>query len=76
MESLYLLIPIALLFAALIAALLIWAVNKGQYDDLDKDAWRALNDDLAAPHQHTRTKNAPKPQVDSTGADTQQESKS
>lgn len=49
MESLYLLIPIALLFAALIVWLLIWAVNKGQYDDLDKDAWRALNDDLEAP---------------------------
>ena len=49
MESLYLLIPVALLFAAAIVGLLIWAVNRGQYDDLDKDAWRALNDDLDAP---------------------------
>ena len=56
MESLYLLIPIALLFAALIVWLLIWAVNKGQYDDLDKDAWRALNDDLEAP---TKVKHSP-----------------
>lgn len=46
MESLYLLIPIALIFVALFLALLIWAVNRGQYDDLEKDAWRALNDDL------------------------------
>ena len=49
MESLYLLIPIALIFVALFLALLIWAVNRGQYDDLDKDAWRALNDDLDQP---------------------------
>ncbi len=61
LESLYLLIPIALIFVALFLALLIWAVNRGQYDDLDKDAWRALNDDLdqpvsrgqPAPHQHS-----------------------
>jgi len=51
MESLYLLIPVALIFAVLILGLLIWAVNRGQYDDLDKDAWRALNDDLDAPQQ-------------------------
>lgn len=51
MESLYLLIPIALIFAALIIGLLIWAVNRGQYDDLDKDAWRALHDELDEPHR-------------------------
>ena len=49
MESLYLLIPIALIFTGIILWLLIWAVNKGQYDDLDKDGWRALNDDLDPP---------------------------
>ncbi len=46
MESLYLLIPIAFMFAVAVGVLLIWAVNRGQYDDLDNDAWRALNDDL------------------------------
>ncbi|MDG2442617.1 MAG: cbb3-type cytochrome oxidase assembly protein CcoS, partial [Luminiphilus sp.] len=45
MESLYLLIPIALIFVIIVAALLIWSINRGQYDDLDNDAWRALNDD-------------------------------
>lgn len=55
MESLYLLIPVALIFAALIVGLLIWAVNRGQYDDLDKDAWRALNDDLDTPRKPTKT---------------------
>ncbi|MDA8658674.1 cbb3-type cytochrome oxidase assembly protein CcoS [Luminiphilus sp.] len=48
MESLYLLIPIALIFVIIVAALLIWSINRGQYDDLDNDAWRALNDDLSS----------------------------
>ena len=47
LESLYLLIPIALIFVIIVAALLIWSINRGQYDDLDNDAWRALNDDLS-----------------------------
>lgn len=46
LDSLYLLIPIALVFVIIVAALLIWSINRGQYDDLDNDAWRALNDDL------------------------------
>ncbi len=24
--------------------LLLWAINNGQYDDLDKEAWRILSD--------------------------------
>jgi cbb3-type cytochrome oxidase maturation protein len=48
-NSLYLLIPIALIFSAGAVWLLIWAVNAGQYDDLDNDAWRALHDDLDSP---------------------------
>jgi cbb3-type cytochrome oxidase maturation protein len=55
MESLYLLIPVALIFALIIGTLLIWAVNRGQYDDLDKDAWRALNDDLDAPEARDKS---------------------
>lgn len=48
MNSLYLLIPIALLVTAGMIAVLIWAVNAGQYDDLDKDGWRALMDEEQA----------------------------
>jgi len=51
MNSLYLLIPIALIFVGLAAWLLIWAVDAGQYDDLDKDAWRALHDELDEPER-------------------------
>lgn len=45
MDSLYLLIPIALLFCALTIRLLLWAVDSGQYDDLDREAWRILGED-------------------------------
>jgi nitrogen fixation-related uncharacterized protein len=29
--------------------LLLWAIDNGQYDDLDKEAWRVLADDDPAP---------------------------
>tara|TARA_R110002072_G_scaffold43340_11_gene121804 strand:- start:15864 stop:16061 length:198 start_codon:yes stop_codon:yes gene_type:complete len=45
MESLYLLIPIALIFCVIAIKLLLWAISSGQYDDLDKEAWRILADD-------------------------------
>ena len=45
MDSLYLLIPVALIFVALGIRLLLWAIDNGQYDDLDKEAWRILADD-------------------------------
>ena len=48
MASLYFLIPIALLFCAIAIKLLLWAIQSGQYDDLDKEAWKILADeDLA-----------------------------
>lgn len=45
MESLYLLIPIALIFCFIAIKLLLWAIDSGQYDDLDKEAWKILADD-------------------------------
>ena len=45
MDSLYLLIPIALLFCVVAIKLLLWAIGSGQYDDLDKEAWRILAED-------------------------------
>mgnify|MGYP001824929252 CR=1 FL=1 len=45
MDSLYLLIPIALVFVAVGIKLLLWAIDSGQYDDLDKEAWRILASD-------------------------------
>lgn len=45
MDSLYLLIPIALVFCVIAIRLLLWAIDNGQYDDLDKESWRILADD-------------------------------
>jgi cbb3-type cytochrome oxidase maturation protein len=48
-ESLYLLIPIALLLTAVAIKLLLWAIDSGQYDDLDKEGWRILSDEEPPP---------------------------
>lgn len=45
MDSLYILIPIALVFCLVAIKLLLWAIGSGQYDDLDKEAWRILMED-------------------------------
>ena len=45
MASLYLLIPVSLIFCALAVAILFWAVNSGQYDDLDGEGERILFED-------------------------------
>ena len=47
MDSLYLLIPIALIFCVIALRLLLWAIDDGQYEDLDKEGWRILADDDA-----------------------------
>lgn len=45
MDSLYLLIPIAIVLVAVGIRLLLWAIDSGQYDDLDKEAWRILSEE-------------------------------
>ena len=45
MDILYLLIPISLFLVTIIVALVIWAVNSGQFNDLDSPAHRILLDD-------------------------------
>ncbi len=45
MEILYLLVPMTLVIAAVIAAFFLWSVRSGQYDDLDGEAHRVLMDD-------------------------------
>lgn len=45
MSSLFLLIPLAIIFVALAIRLLFWAVKSGQYDDLDTEGRRILFDD-------------------------------
>lgn len=45
MEVLYILVPIALLLAAVIAIIFFWAIRSGQFDDLEGPAHRILMDD-------------------------------
>lgn len=56
MDSLYLLIPVALVLVALGIKLLLWAIDNGQYDDLDKEAWRILADDQAVTNNKDKTR--------------------
>ncbi len=49
MESLYLLIPIAIIIVAVAVAVFFWAVKSGQYDDLDTEASRILFDEPDTP---------------------------
>lgn len=44
MESLYFLVPCAMIFIGLAIKVLFWAINNGQYDNLDTEAHRILFD--------------------------------
>lgn len=45
MSALYFLVPLALVMGAGFVALFVWAVRKGQFDDLDDAPERMLHDD-------------------------------
>ncbi|GLT14033.1 cbb3-type cytochrome oxidase assembly protein CcoS [Vibrio algivorus] len=45
MASLYLLIPIAIIFVCIAVALFMWAVKTDQFDDLDRQGHSILFDD-------------------------------
>ncbi|QKX17728.1 cbb3-type cytochrome oxidase assembly protein CcoS [Microbulbifer sp. YPW1] len=50
MDSIFLLVPIVILFVAGAVKLFFWAVNNGQYDDLETEGRRILFDDDAPRH--------------------------
>jgi len=45
MDSLFILIPLAVLIAVVIVALFLWAIRSGQFDDLDGPGYSVLDDD-------------------------------
>jgi cbb3-type cytochrome oxidase maturation protein len=45
METIFVLLPLALLIAAIAVGFFIWAARTGQFDDLDTPAVRMLFDD-------------------------------
>ena len=46
MESLYFLIPLSIVVLGLAVLVFFWAVNNGQYDDLEGEAERILFDEI------------------------------
>jgi cbb3-type cytochrome oxidase maturation protein len=47
--SLYLIVPVAIVFCAVAVAAWLWASRSGQFDDLDREARRILHDEPARP---------------------------
>lgn len=45
MSVIFLVLPLALLIVAAAVAAFVWATKRGQYDDLETPAIRAVNDD-------------------------------
>jgi cbb3-type cytochrome oxidase maturation protein len=45
MDILFLLVPLSVLLALAVIALLAWAVWSGQFEDMDKEGQRILQDD-------------------------------
>ena len=45
MESLYLLVPLVLIIVGIAIKVLFWAINSGQYDNLDSEGHRILFDE-------------------------------
>ncbi len=59
MESLYILIPIAVLLVFLAVSLFIWAVKSEQFDDLERQGMNILleeNDSVQHPNDESKTK--------------------
>lgn len=66
MESLYFLVPCALIFVAIAVKVLFWAINNGQYDNLDTEAHRILFDNEKAEHSKTSENDSQSPSADAT----------
>lgn len=49
MSVMFVLVPLALGLVVVAIAAYVWAARKGQFDDLDTPAMRALHDDEPAP---------------------------
>ncbi len=55
MSAIWIVLPMALLFAGIAVAAFIWTVKSGQLDDLDTPAVRPLVDDADGPPANRRS---------------------
>lgn len=61
MESLYILIPIAILFVIIAVVIFFWAVRSDQFEDLERQGMNVLlDDDDPQPEQKPKAQNASK----------------
>ena len=47
MDSLYLLLPMSVLLVLALIGLFAWALEAGQFEDLEREGWRVLEPDAA-----------------------------
>ncbi|MBF0186842.1 MAG: cbb3-type cytochrome oxidase assembly protein CcoS [Magnetococcales bacterium] len=61
METVFILLPLAIFLGGIGLALLIWAVRNGQFDDMEGPAYRILfdDDDTMIPSNTSPSKAAP-----------------
>lgn len=67
MEIIYILIPLSLVLVAVIVGFVVWAVTSGQFEDLERPAYRILDDDDSRPNDRRRTTGYGKGQTSHTG---------
>ena len=58
MDSIFLLVPIVIFFVACAVKLFFWAVNSGQYDDLETEGRRILFEDDLVPDKQAAAEEA------------------
>ena len=54
MEIVILLVPLAFVLLSVAVAAFIWALKRGQFDDLDSPQWRILFDDREQQNKHEK----------------------
>jgi len=57
-ETVFVLLPLALLIAAIAVGFFVWAARSGQFDDLETPAVRILFDEEAPPRQAAEAERA------------------
>ena len=64
MEVLYILIPLSVVLALVIAVVFVLAIRSGQFDDLEGPAYRLLadKDDIDSPPSAAEASNDPRPE--------------
>lgn len=75
MDSLYILIPIAIIFVGIAVKIFLWAVDSDQFDDLDVEGQRILFDDDVGTKKQPDTSNKSENQSAATAPKEQQKSR-